>query len=65
MASEWSPADLAEARDLAVAGRLPLGGLVTHRARAADGTAAVAAAYATAFDDAACVKLVLDWRSPS
>ena len=61
VASEWRPADLAEARDLAASGRLPLGGIVTHRARAADGAPAVAAAYAAAFDDPACVKLVLDW----
>lgn len=65
VASEWSPADLAAARAMALDGRLPLGGLVTHRVRAGDGEAAVTAAYAAAFDDAACVKLVLDWRSPS
>lgn len=65
VASEWRPGDLAEARDLAASGRLPLGGIVTHRARAADGAAAVAAAYRSAFDDAACVKLVLDWRTAS
>lgn len=65
VASEWAPADLAAARAMALDGRLALGGLVTHRARAADGEGAVAAAYTAAFDDAACVKLVLDWRSPS
>ncbi len=69
VASEWAPADLAEARDLAVQGRLPLGGVVTHRARAHAGAAAVAAAvaaaYAAAFDDPACVKLVIDWRTDS
>ena len=63
VASEWAPADLAEARDLALEGRLLLGDIVSHRVRAAEGGAAVAAAYAAAFDDAACVKLVLDWRS--
>ncbi len=63
VASEWRPDDLAAARALAVSGRLPLDGLVTHRARAGDGAAAVRAAYLAAFDDAACVKMVLDWRS--
>ena len=63
VASEWRPGDLAEARALALAGRLALDGLVTHRARAADGADAVRAAYQAAFDDAECVKMVLDWRS--
>jgi 3-hydroxyethyl bacteriochlorophyllide a dehydrogenase len=63
VASEWRPDDLAAARALAVSGRLPLDGLVTHRARAGDGEGAVRAAYRAAFDDADCVKMVLDWRS--
>jgi 3-hydroxyethyl bacteriochlorophyllide a dehydrogenase len=63
VASEWRPGDLAAARALALDGRLPLDGLVTHRARAADGPDAVRAAYQAAFDDARCVKMVLDWRS--
>ena len=35
-----------------------LDGLITHRAPAAD----AAAAYATAFGDPDCLKMVLDWR---
>ncbi|HEY0776719.1 MAG TPA: chlorophyll synthesis pathway protein BchC [Gemmatirosa sp.] len=61
VAAEFRPADLADARDLVLGGRLSLAGVVTHRARIADGEAAIAAAYATAFDDPSCVKMVLDW----
>ena len=63
VAAEFTPADLADARALVLDGRLALDGLVTHRARVADGEPAVTAAYATAFDDASCVKMVLDWRT--
>jgi 3-hydroxyethyl bacteriochlorophyllide a dehydrogenase len=63
VASEWRPDDLAAVRALAVTGQLPLDGLITHRAHASDGVDAVRAAYQAAFDDAACVKMVLDWRS--
>ena len=62
VAAEFAPADLAEVRALAADGRLSLDGLLTHRApvrREAD----VVAAYATAFGDPACLKMVLDWRS--
>lgn len=65
VASEWRPEDLAEARALALRGSLPLGGIATHRVRAADGARAVAAAYAAAFDDPTCVKMILDWRDCS
>ena len=65
VAAEFTPADLAAARALVLDGRLVLDGLVTHRARVGDGERAVAAAYATAFDDASCVKMVLDWRTPA
>lgn len=62
VAAEWKPADMQAVRALAVAGTLSLDGLVTHRADAGD-DAAVAAAYATAFDDPDCIKMVLDWRT--
>ena len=58
VAAEWRPADLAAVTALAGDGRLSLDGLVTHRADALDASAA----YRTAFEDAACVKMVLDWR---
>lgn len=59
VAAQWHPADLAAVARLANDGRLPLDGLITHRApavRAPD-------AYATAFGDPQCVKMILDWRS--
>jgi 3-hydroxyethyl bacteriochlorophyllide a dehydrogenase len=59
VAAQWHPADLAAVARHANEGRLPLDGLITHRApavRAPD-------AYATAFGDAQCVKMILDWRS--
>ncbi len=57
-AAEWQRPDLLATRQLIEEGRLSLDGLITHRAeapRAAD-------AYRTAFGDAACLKMVLDWR---
>jgi bacteriochlorophyllide a dehydrogenase len=58
VAAEWQPADLAGVTALLSSGRLSLDGLITHRAsfsQAAD-------AYATAFGDPACLKMLLDWR---
>jgi 3-hydroxyethyl bacteriochlorophyllide a dehydrogenase len=57
-AAEWQPADIAAIRDLIASGALSLGGLVTHILPAQD----AADAYRTAFGDAACLKMVLDWR---
>lgn len=62
VAAEFGPADMAAVRELALAGTLSLDGLVTHRVAAVD-QAAVAGAYATAFGDPDCIKMVLDWRS--
>ena len=39
-------------------GALSLGGLITHTADATDATQA----YATAFGDPACLKMILDWK---
>ena len=58
IAAQWTPADLAAVRALVASGRLSLGGLITHRSAAAD----AAAAYRTAFEDAGCLKMILDWR---
>ncbi len=58
IAAEWTPADMAALRALLDAGRLSLEGLITHREPAM----AAPAAYRTAFGDAACLKMVLDWR---
>jgi len=58
VAAEWQPADMAGVLSLIDSGALSLDGLVTHRADAR----AAAEAYATAFDDSTCVKMILDWR---
>jgi 3-hydroxyethyl bacteriochlorophyllide a dehydrogenase len=59
IAAQWKEQDLTAITEFANSGRLDLDGLITHRepaARAAD-------AYATAFGDPHCVKMILDWRS--
>jgi 3-hydroxyethyl bacteriochlorophyllide a dehydrogenase len=61
IAAEWAPADLTHVGDLIAKGLVSLDGLVTHRRPAADAPEA----YRTAFDDPGCLKMVLDWRSPS
>ena len=58
-AAEWKPADMLAVRELAESGFLPLEGLITHHAAASD----CERAYRTAFDDTACLKMVLDWRA--
>jgi 3-hydroxyethyl bacteriochlorophyllide a dehydrogenase len=58
VAAEWTPADLDATRDLIARGALSLDGLVTHARAPVD----VAEAYRTAFTDASCLKMVLDWR---
>jgi 3-hydroxyethyl bacteriochlorophyllide a dehydrogenase len=58
VAAEWNRDDLVATRDLIETGALSLSGLITHTARAADATGA----YATAFSDPACLKMILDWR---
>jgi len=60
VAAEWRPADLAAVERLVATGRLSLAGLISHRAAASE----AAAAYRTAFSDPACLKMVLDWRTP-
>ncbi len=59
IAAQWAPADLAAVAALAGSGELSLSGLVTHRSAAGD----AADAYRTAFHDAACLKMILDWRA--
>jgi bacteriochlorophyllide a dehydrogenase len=59
IASEWQPADLEATRRLIDAGHLSLEGLITHRAAAVD----AAVAYATAFTDPTCLKMILDWSA--
>ncbi|MFM9927306.1 chlorophyll synthesis pathway protein BchC [Variovorax sp. H27-G14] len=59
VAAQWQPHDLAAVRTLMQTHRLSLDGLITHRAEATEADSA----YRTAFGDAACLKMVLDWRS--
>ena len=59
VAAQWQRPDLELVGRLAATGALFLDDLVTHRAAAGD----AAAAYATAFADPACLKMVLDWRA--
>ncbi len=61
VAAEWSPQDLQAVTALLTAGRLDLDGLITHR-RAFD---QAEDAYATAFGDPTCLKMLLDWRTCS
>ena len=58
-AAEWQRADMLAVKELAESGSLSLDGLITHQALAQDAPEA----YRTAFGDAACLKMVLDWRT--
>ena len=58
IAAQWSPPDLAAVIALAGEGRLSLDGLITHHHYATQADAA----YRTAFGDADCLKMVLDWK---
>ena len=58
VAAQWQRHDLETVGRLASDGHLVLDDLVTHRADIGDAPAA----YATAFGDASCLKMVLDWR---
>ena len=57
VAAEWRQPDLDAVTGLVADGRLSLDDLITHRSAAGD----AATAYRTAFGDAACLKMILDW----
>ena len=59
VAAQWQRDDLETVNTLATDGALVLDDLLTHHAAATD----AADAYATAFNDPACLKMVLDWRA--
>jgi bacteriochlorophyllide a dehydrogenase len=59
VAAEWRQPDLLAVKDLVDSGRLSLDGLITHR----EDAKRAAAAYGMAFDDPACLKMILDWRA--
>ncbi|MGR3802569.1 chlorophyll synthesis pathway protein BchC [Marinibacterium profundimaris] len=58
IAAEWTRDDLDVTAALVESGALSLEGLITHEAPAEG----AGAAYRTAFQDPACLKMVLDWR---
>ena len=60
IAAEFSPTDLADVTAMVIDGRLSLNDIITHRVPAAD----AAEAYATAFGDPTCVKMILNWSHP-
>ncbi|MEM9145152.1 MAG: chlorophyll synthesis pathway protein BchC [Pseudomonadota bacterium] len=58
ISAEWTPSDLTAIAALVTEGRLSLDGLISHRRDASD----PADAYAQAFEDPACLKMILTWR---
>ena len=58
-AAEWRRSDLLAVKELVESGRVSLDGLITHR----ESAERAASAYPTAFDDATCLKMILDWRA--
>lgn len=59
VAAEWRSEDLEAVKRLAETGELSLDGLITDRMRADQADAA----YRAAFNDPACLKMILDWSS--
>ena len=57
IAAQWKKADLLAVTQLAHTGQLDLNGLITHTEQPAN----AAGAYETAFGDADCLKMILDW----
>lgn len=58
VSAEWNADDLTAVRALLDSGRLSLAGLITHTSLVADAPSA----YARAFTDPACLKMILDWK---
>ena len=59
IAAEWTRADLIATRDLIDHGALSLAGLITHTVSATQAEDA----YQTAFEDPACLKMILEWEN--
>ncbi len=57
IAAQWQPADLQEVAALIETGALNLDDLITHHAA----PAAADAAFKTAFETSACLKMIIDW----
>jgi bacteriochlorophyllide a dehydrogenase len=58
VAAEWKQPDLEAVQIMLREGHLSLSGLITHSEPATNALAA----YHTAFSDAGCLKMILDWR---
>jgi len=58
IAAQWQPQDLDAVKTLAESEQLSLEGLITHRSAPKEANLA----YRTAFNDPACLKMILDWR---
>ncbi len=61
VAAEWREPDLLAVKSFLRDGRLSLDNLITHAHPASE----AADAYRTAFSDPGCLKMILDWRTPS
>jgi 3-hydroxyethyl bacteriochlorophyllide a dehydrogenase len=59
VAAQWLPQDLEAVRGLVASGALSLAGIVNYRAPMHDASDA----YRQAFEDPACLKMVLDWSN--
>ena len=62
IAAQWQPSDLIAIKAMAESGRLSLDGLITHHCDATTRDA-VSASYNTAFTDASCLKMILNWSA--
>ncbi|MEO0751772.1 MAG: chlorophyll synthesis pathway protein BchC [Pseudomonadota bacterium] len=58
VAAEWAPEDLIHLRKMLDGGALSLSGLISHQAPASQAPKA----YKTAFTDATCLKMILNWK---
>ena len=59
VAAQWQAGDLLAVAKYAAQGSLSFADLISHVQPVADAQSA----YRTAFDDASCLKMVLDWRN--
>jgi 3-hydroxyethyl bacteriochlorophyllide a dehydrogenase len=59
IASQWDPSDLNAVKNCIDAGLLSLDDLITHHRSSTQ----IDDAYRTAFEDARCLKMIVDWRN--
>lgn len=59
IASQWDPSDLSAVKNCIDAGLLSLEGLITHHRSSTK----IDDVYRTAFEDARCLKMIVDWRN--